>query len=100
MLSPASGRVTADLILQGHSDLIDAKQLSVERFMEGKLLEETAILWDCTSTFCQGRSDLIDAAQLSVERFAAGQFRRNRSAVVGVISTPTRLWLPTHRVQP
>ncbi|HKP38207.1 MAG TPA: FAD-binding oxidoreductase [Pyrinomonadaceae bacterium] len=44
MHSPASGRLTADLILQGHSDLIDATQLGVERFKEGKLLEETAVL--------------------------------------------------------
>jgi len=44
MHSPASGRIAADLILQGHSDLIDAKQLSVERFATGRLLEETAVL--------------------------------------------------------
>ena len=44
MHSPASGRVAAELILQGHSSLIDAGQLSVERFAQGKLLEETAIL--------------------------------------------------------
>jgi sarcosine oxidase subunit beta len=44
MHSPASGRITADLILQGHSDLIDATQLGVERFKEGRWLEETAIL--------------------------------------------------------
>jgi len=44
MHSPASGRVTADLILQGHSDLIDASQLSVERFRLGKSLHETAVL--------------------------------------------------------
>jgi len=44
MHSPASGRITAELILQGHSDLIDASQLSVERFAQGRLLEETAIL--------------------------------------------------------
>jgi len=44
MHSPASGRITADLILQGHSDLIDASQLSVGRFREGRLLEETAVL--------------------------------------------------------
>jgi sarcosine oxidase subunit beta len=44
MHSPASGRITADLILKGESDLIDAAQLSVERFREGKLLEETAVL--------------------------------------------------------
>jgi sarcosine oxidase subunit beta len=44
MHSPASGRVAADLILTGQSDLIDAKQLGVNRFSEGKLLEETAVL--------------------------------------------------------
>ncbi len=44
MHSPASGKVAADLILQGHSDLIDARQLSVERFATGRLLEETAVL--------------------------------------------------------
>jgi len=44
MHSPASGRIAAELILQGHSDLIEAAQLSVERFAEGKLLEETAVL--------------------------------------------------------
>ncbi|HEV7398023.1 MAG TPA: FAD-binding oxidoreductase, partial [Pyrinomonadaceae bacterium] len=35
MHSPASGRITADLILKGHSDLIDATVLSVERFAQG-----------------------------------------------------------------
>jgi len=44
MHSPASGRIAADLILQGHSDLIQTNQLSVERFKEGRLLEETAVL--------------------------------------------------------
>jgi sarcosine oxidase, subunit beta len=44
MHSPASGRITADLILHGRTDLVDAKQLGVERFAEGKLLEETAVL--------------------------------------------------------
>jgi len=44
MHSPASGKIAADLILQGRSDLIDASQLSVERFAQGKLLEETAVL--------------------------------------------------------
>ncbi len=44
MHSPASGRITADLILHGHSDLIDAAQLNVDRFATGKLLEETAVL--------------------------------------------------------
>ena len=44
MHSPASGRITADLILQERSDLVDAKQLGVERFAEGRTLEETAVL--------------------------------------------------------
>jgi len=44
MHSPASGRVTADLILHGHSDIIDAASLGVERFKLGQLLEETAVL--------------------------------------------------------
>jgi sarcosine oxidase subunit beta len=44
MHSPASGRITADLILHGNSELIDATQLNVDRFATGKLLEETAVL--------------------------------------------------------
>jgi sarcosine oxidase subunit beta len=44
MHSPASGRITADLILQGHSGLVDATQLNVARFNSGRLLEETAVL--------------------------------------------------------
>ncbi|HEV2903653.1 MAG TPA: FAD-binding oxidoreductase [Pyrinomonadaceae bacterium] len=44
MHSPASGRITADLILQGQSELVAATTLSVTRFKEGNLLEETAVL--------------------------------------------------------
>jgi sarcosine oxidase subunit beta len=44
MHSPASGRIAADLVLDGHSELIDANQLRVERFAEGQTLEETAVL--------------------------------------------------------
>ncbi len=44
MHSPASGRIIADLILRGQSDLIDATKLSVTRFREGRTLEETAVL--------------------------------------------------------
>lgn len=44
MHSPASGRITADLILKGESEIVDASLLSVNRFAEGRLLEETAIL--------------------------------------------------------
>jgi sarcosine oxidase subunit beta len=44
MHSPASGRITADLILKGRTDLIDASELGVERFAAGRLLAETAVL--------------------------------------------------------
>lgn len=44
MHSPATGRILADLILQGHSDVTDTKALGLERFAEGRLLEETAVL--------------------------------------------------------
>ena len=44
MHSPASGRITADLILSGKSEVTDATQLSVTRFKEGRLLTETAVL--------------------------------------------------------
>jgi len=44
MHSPASGRISADLILHGRSGLIETSQLSVQRFAAGRLLEETAIL--------------------------------------------------------
>jgi len=43
MHSPASGRITADLILQRES-FVDPSPLGVERFAEGRLLEETAVL--------------------------------------------------------
>jgi sarcosine oxidase, subunit beta len=44
MHSPASGRIVADLIVNGYSDLFNASQLRVERFAEGRLPEETAVL--------------------------------------------------------
>jgi sarcosine oxidase, subunit beta len=44
MHSPASGRITADLILHGQSTLLDANLLNVDRFAQGHTLEETAIL--------------------------------------------------------
>ena len=44
MHSPASGRITADLILHGSSELIDITLIGLERFATGRLLEETAIL--------------------------------------------------------
>ncbi len=44
MHSPATGKILADLILTGRTDVIDAQALSLARFTEGKLLEETAVL--------------------------------------------------------
>ena len=44
MHSPASGRITADLVLNGTSSVTDFAQLSVSRFKEGRLLKETAVL--------------------------------------------------------
>ena len=44
MHSPATGRIVSDLILCGSTDLIDARTLRFERFREGYLLEETALL--------------------------------------------------------
>jgi sarcosine oxidase, subunit beta len=44
MHSPASGRIAAELILNGGSSFIDASPLGVERFSKGHLLEETAVL--------------------------------------------------------
>jgi sarcosine oxidase, subunit beta len=44
MHSPATGRMTADLILHGNCAVLDATPLRVERFAEGRLLEETAVL--------------------------------------------------------
>ena len=44
MHSPATGKILADLILKGTSDLIDPHALSLNRFAEGRLIEETAVL--------------------------------------------------------
>lgn len=44
MHSPASGRITADYITKGDTDLVDASVLSISRFAEGKLLHELAVL--------------------------------------------------------
>ncbi len=44
MHSPATGRITADLILHGASSLLDARDLNLQRFAEGRMLEETAVL--------------------------------------------------------
>lgn len=44
MHSPATGKIIADLILNGTTDLVDARLLDSERFQEGRLIEETAVL--------------------------------------------------------
>lgn len=44
MHSPATGLIVSELILRGNSITIDAVPLRVERFSEGRLLEETAVL--------------------------------------------------------
>jgi sarcosine oxidase subunit beta len=45
MHSPATGRILADLILQGKTDVVeDVSVLAFERFVKGKLLHETAVL--------------------------------------------------------
>jgi sarcosine oxidase subunit beta len=43
MHSPATGKIMADLILKGSTDLIDAKLLDYARFAEGRQIEETAV---------------------------------------------------------
>lgn len=44
MHSPATGKILADLILKGSTDMIDAGLLDYARFAEGRLIEETAVL--------------------------------------------------------
>lgn len=44
MHSPATGRIVADLILHGESRHFDITPLRPQRFAEGKLLQETAVL--------------------------------------------------------
>jgi sarcosine oxidase subunit beta len=44
MHSPATGRILADLIIAGHSDMVETELLGVERFAAGRLLHETAVL--------------------------------------------------------
>lgn len=44
MHSPATGKIVADLVMQGETDLIDAAALSVRRFAEGRAIKETAVL--------------------------------------------------------
>jgi sarcosine oxidase, subunit beta len=44
MHAPATGKILSDLILTGTTTLIDATLLNLERFAEGRMIEETAVL--------------------------------------------------------
>ncbi|HVO63280.1 MAG TPA: FAD-dependent oxidoreductase [Terriglobales bacterium] len=44
MHAPATGKILSDLILNGNGGLIDTSLLSLQRFAEDRLIEETAVL--------------------------------------------------------
>lgn len=44
MHSPATGRLIAELILDGRAELMDISALGAERFAAGRLIEETSVL--------------------------------------------------------
>jgi sarcosine oxidase, subunit beta len=44
MHAPATGKILGDLILTGKTDLIDASLLDLARFVEGRMIHETAVL--------------------------------------------------------
>jgi glycine/D-amino acid oxidase-like deaminating enzyme len=44
MHAPATGKILSDLILMGKTDLVDVSLLSLSRFAEGRMIEETAVL--------------------------------------------------------
>lgn len=44
MHAPATGKILADLILRGATNLIDASLLRLSRFADGAMIEETAVL--------------------------------------------------------
>jgi len=44
MHAPATGKILSDLILTGETDLIDVSVLGLNRFAEGRMIEETAVL--------------------------------------------------------
>lgn len=44
MHAPATGKILSDLVVRGTTDLIDAPLLSLSRFAEGRMIEETAVL--------------------------------------------------------
>jgi len=42
--APATGKILSDLILHKKCDLVDTSLLSLDRYREGRLIEETAVL--------------------------------------------------------
>ncbi len=44
MHAPATGKILADILLTGRTDLIDAEMLSLARFSQGRMIHETAVL--------------------------------------------------------
>jgi len=44
MHSPATGRVVAEMLLEGKSRTVDVQDLSIERFAKGSLIHETMVL--------------------------------------------------------
>ena len=44
MHAPATGKILSDLLLTGHTDVVDQRVVSFERFARGELLHETAVL--------------------------------------------------------
>jgi sarcosine oxidase subunit beta len=44
MHSPATGKIVSELTMEGSSSFADAPMLRAERFAEGDLLKETAVL--------------------------------------------------------
>lgn len=44
MHAPATGKILSDLIVKGKCDLVDTSLLGLNRFAEGRMIEETAVL--------------------------------------------------------
>jgi sarcosine oxidase subunit beta len=44
MHAPATGKILCDLVLRGQTGLVDAGLLSLQRYADGRLIEETAVL--------------------------------------------------------
>jgi sarcosine oxidase, subunit beta len=44
MHAPATGKILTDLLLHGRTELVDVSLLGLNRFAEGRLIEETAVL--------------------------------------------------------